>query len=237
MAKTDFTTMKCYKVLDTATWLETGRYQLWASATGEFFYMDCNVVDANGELTKYADAAALPALWATEVLVDCDVAIEKLKLCERVLDASGNVVSKTEFLRWFAVSVDWTTGTIAAIVVDTLLDGSTAYVVTDPILVGECPEEKVFVDGSIMTSWPTAGGTVTIPSGVRHYTIESVNLDATEQGEGFTIAYDGATTTVDAVCACKWIKMDADKWECFYENGTAVVTAWANSIVCVTYII
>lgn len=145
MAKLDYTPIKCLKVVDTVTGLETARYQVFAEAGGKFFYMDCNVVDANGELTKYATAADLPALAGTEILVDCEIDVEVEDYCETFYNADGTVASKTLFKRFYAISVDATTGTLANIVVDTELDGVTPYVVTDPANVGECPDVKRYV--------------------------------------------------------------------------------------------
>lgn len=235
MAKREFDPIKCYKVIDTATGLESARYQLWANETGFNFFMDCNVRDGNNELVKYPTLADLPALGATEVLVDCEIDVEKIELCETFFNADGTVASKTLFIRWFAVSVDGTTGTIAPIVVDTELDGVTTYTVIDVANVGECPDVKTYVSAFVADSWPTGWGTVTIPAAsLVEFTITSMNVDSTEDPQGYTIVYDGVTQTVSDACACKAQEFDAQNGACYFENGDAVITAGADSVICVT---
>lgn len=249
MAKIEKILEQCCALFNTSTGVFDLKYTEVVYADKSVEYIDLINKDANGEALELTVADITPT--ADQIVVSCDHKITTSLLCERFLDADGNVDHTVKFERctytltdklgnkiypntifdYFVEAVDGT-GTYGGGLV-----AGDLYTVTDTTKVGSCDlEDKEVVQPFTMEATSDGTDTVTVPAGATQITIHSTYQDDKEGSAGYTINGQAVTD----LCACEDKTYRAWEWQCFGE--VTIVTAPENvatsgeSRTCVDYV-
>ena len=193
---TEVAVRQCLQVINTTTKAVVSSWEKVLLIDGTILYYD------KGTATPTAPVLTAPTPGVGEALIECGTKDWEPKiLCE--YDTTGAFV--TSFLRAYTLGAD---GTYT--VVDTELDGITAYTVTVGNSVTVCSEGKIVITPNGASSG-TNGTAVVIPASAKAYSI--VNLGVNGLGLTYepTVLTGGASYTVPSQVTVHDVNVQEDQ--------------------------
>lgn len=215
---TEVAVRQCLQVINTTTKVVISSWEKVLLLDGTILYYN------KGTNTVTAPVTVAPIPGAGEALIECgNKDWEPKILCE--YDTTGAFV--TSFLRAYTLGAD---GTYT--VVNTLLDGTTAYTVTIGNTVEQCGEGKIVLTPNGATS-SAAGIAVDIPASVKSFSV--VNLGVGGNGLVFEpiVLTGGASYTIPSAIQVHEVTTQEDQDS--LPATVITVTPGAGSLVFVSW--